>query len=126
MAVPSGKDGYVVINACTVLQLSKWTLEYGPEIHKFASRAGGGADQTVAGVFSGSGTIEVMYDDDTPITSTLTPGELYTATLYQNATDSHTGSMRLGKFSFEVDREGTEERVSIPFETHGLWTLQSS
>lgn len=126
MAVLSGKEGYITVNGSSMIEISKWDLEYGSNNEKFYSRNGGGASQTVAGALDGSGSFEVMYNDDTPITSALVPGTLYTAVFYHGTNDSHTGSLRIGKFSFSVDREGSAQRVSVTFDTHGVWTLQAS
>ena len=122
----SGTEGYIVIGASTPIELTKWELTYGANIEEYASRAGGGATQTAKGLTKGSGSFELMYDTEAPITSIISEGDLVTLTLYHGPADSHTGSARVGEFSFSVDRAGEMQRASTNFVTHGLWTLQAT
>jgi len=126
MATISGVQGYIVIDASTPIDLTKWELTYGANVEEYASRSGGGAAQTAKGLTKGSGSFEVMYNDDTPIQTLISEGQLVTLSLYVGPSDVHTGSARIGEFSYSVDREGALSRVSVTFTTHGLWTLQAS
>lgn len=126
MAVVSGKYAEVAIGSCEFAEFEAWDLSYGAAVPEFNSRSGGGASQTVEGVFSGSGTITGFVDpDDSLYGSSIRTGSLLTLTLRHTATGPvvATGQARLGQFSFSANRDGTPQPVSIPFVTHGLWTL---
>lgn len=127
MAAISGINGEVVVGASNLQELSSWDLEYGAETQEYASKAGAGNMQTVKGVSGGSGTIEMNFDPDDPPTAQFSSGDLVSLTLRHTTTNSveATGSARLGKFSFNANRDGTIETVSIPFTTHGAWTFPS-
>lgn len=127
MAALSGKNGEVLIGACSLLELMSWDLEQGVEIQEYASKAGAGNMQTVAGVASGTGTIEINFDPDDPPEAQFSTGDLVSLTLRHTTTNSvqGTGSARLGKFSYNANRDGTIETVSIPFTCHGAWTPPS-
>lgn len=125
MSVISGKYAEAAIGSCEFHEFESWELTYGSNIHEYNSRSGGGASQTVDGVFSGSGTINGFIDPDDSIADAITPGALVTLTLRHTATGpvQATGLARLGQFHYTANRDGTPQPVSIPFVTHGLWTL---
>lgn len=125
MSQLSGKYAEALVDSCNILEFESWSLEYGADIHETAARSGGGARQTVEGVFGGSGSITGYIDPDDPLTSQLTTGALVTLTLHLTSTGpvAATGSARLGAWSMGASRDGTPIQVSIPFTTHGLWTL---
>ena len=124
MAVSSGKLSQVIIGSCTVLEFGDWELTYGSNVHEYNSRAGGGANQTVDGNESGSGTINGFLDPADPITTEFATGALVVLQLMTTATHvAATGSARLGQYGLTANRDGTPVPVSIPFITHGLWTF---
>lgn len=124
MAVVSGKYAEALVGACNILEFEGWTLEYGADVHEYASRAGAGARQTVEGVFGGSGSISGFMDPTDPITAAMTSGALVTLILKADSVTGvqWTGQARLGAWSTSASRDGTPVPVSIPFTTHGLWT----
>lgn len=122
----SGKYSEVHFGSCNFLEFEGWSLDYGADVHEVASRSGAGARTTVEGVFGGSGTISGFLDPADPLTSQVVSGALVTLTLKVNSgspTADATGQARLGQFSLSASRDGTPVPVSIPFTTHGLWTL---
>lgn len=125
MGALSGKFGEALAGSCNLLELLSWELEYGMEPQEYASRAGAGATQTVAGVESGSGTFELNFDPDDPVQGTLGHGDLVTLILRHTATGpvQATGQARIGKHSYGANRDGTVQTVTVPFVTHGAWTL---
>ncbi len=123
MAVLSGTDGSVTIDASNPIEITQWDLDYGADIDGYYSRSGAGGQQTVKAGTNGTGNMEFMYNDDTPIQSLIGEGDLITLTLLHSSGDSHTGLARIGRFGFGINRDGTGQRVSVSFTTHGLWTL---
>ena len=126
MSALSGVSGYLTIGASTPIEITKWDLTYGANVEEYASRSGGGSAQTAKGLTKGSGSFEVIYNDDLPITQLISEGNLVTLTLFHGANDSQTGTARIGEFSFSIDREGAIQRVGVTFTTHGSWTLQAT
>lgn len=126
MSQISGKYSEAHFGSCNFLEFEGWDLEYGSDVHETASRAGGGARQTVEGIAGGSGTINGYLDPSDPLTSQVTSGTLLTLSLYATSvapTAIATGQARLGRFSMSASREGQPVPVSIPFTCHGVWTL---
>ena len=125
MSVISGKYAECLFGTCNFLEFESWELEYGSNIEEYNSRAGAGAGQTVDGVHTGSGTITGFMDTADPVTTQVTTGTLVTLHLYLTSTGpvEATGSARIGKFSLSANRDGTPQSVTIPFVTHGVWTL---
>lgn len=121
----SGKAGELLIGENNLQQLTRWELEYGMETHVYAARSGGGAEETVAGVSGGRGSIELLYDPEEPITSIVSSGELVTLKCRHTATGpvQAEGAARLGRLTFSANRDGTLQRVTVPFVCHGLWTF---
>ena len=126
MATLSGISGFLTVDACEVIEITKWDLTYGANVEEYLSRSGGGATQTAKGATKGSGSFEVIYNDDLPITQLISEGDLVTLTLFHGANDSQTGTARVGEFSFSIDREGEMQRVGVTFTCHGSWTLQAT
>lgn len=127
MSVLSGKYATVLFDSCNMLEFESWDLTFGTNIQEYNSRSGGGATQTAAGVDSGSGTITGFLDPDDPITGQITSGGLYTVSCYAdaNGTTKAYGKARLGQIHMSANRDGTLIPVTIPFTTHGEWTLPS-
>ena len=125
MATTSGKYAQALFGSCNFLEFESWDLEYGANIPTYNARSGGGATQTVEGVFDGGGTISGFLDPDDPLTSQVTSGALITLSLHITSTGpvQATGQARLGKFNMSANRSGEPVPVSIPFVTHGTWTL---
>lgn len=123
MAQQSGKYATILLGTCEMLEFEGWTLDYGADIHETASRAGGGAIQTVEGIFRGSGQVSGYFDPNDPLTKYIVAGTLYTLTLKWITGKQMTGSARIGPISFGASREGQPVPVSFPFTTHGLWTM---
>lgn len=121
MAAKSGKHGYVVVGGSTINELTGWDYEHGSEVQSYASRAGGGATQTEAGVESGSGTINCLMDPDDPASALLTSGTLAYLYLHHNTTVMHEGYARIGKRNFSVSRAGELQPCTIQFTQHGEW-----
>ncbi len=129
MGLPlSGKSGELVLGTNNLLQLTRWELEYGMETHVYAARSGGGAEETVAGLAGGRGMIELLYDPDEPITAITASGDLVNLICRHTTTGSiqAEGEARLGRFSFSANRDGTLQRVTVPFTCHGAWTFPNT
>jgi hypothetical protein len=125
MGAISGKYGEAHADSCNFLEFESWELTYGPNVEPINSRAGGGATTTIDGVANGSGTISLFLDPDDPIAGQVTPGQLLTLICMNRSAGAvqATGQARLGQFTLGANRDGSPQRVSIPFTTHGLWTL---
>lgn len=126
MGLPlSGKTGELLIGDNNLLQLTRWELEYGMENHVYAARSGGGAEETIAGVAGGRGSFELLYDPDEPITAIAASGDLVSLTCRHTADGpvQAEGQARLGRFSFSANRDGTAQRVTVPFVCHGAWVF---
>ena len=123
MAATSGLNGYMTIGSCIIASLTDCNLNIGSPNEEYFAVSGAGWSETVATPKRGSGTINAVLDEAALITSVAESGELVTLTLYASTGGaSATGSARLGQFDHSINREGTVERVSIPFMTHGVWT----
>jgi hypothetical protein len=123
MAAVSGLNGYMTIGSCIVASLTDCDLTLGSPNEEFFTVDGAGWSQTVATAKRGSGTINAVLDEAALISSVAESGELVTLTLFAStAGATATGSARLGQFNTTVNVEGTVEKVSIPFMTHGAWT----
>lgn len=128
MAALSGKYGQALCGASSDIdELLSWELDYGAKTEVYASRDGAGAEQTVEGVFGGTGTIMVNFDPAKSFTSLAgTTGQLVQLNLYatkQSGVIQAYGQARLGKFKYGAKRSGEVQQISIPFTTHGLWAL---
>lgn len=125
MGAISGKYAEAHLGSCNMLEFESWELTYGANVEPVNSRAGGGATTTIDGVENGSGTISGYLDPDDPISSQVSPGQLLTLICLSRSsgTVQATGQARLGQFTLSANRDGTPQRVTIPFVTHGLWTL---
>jgi len=121
----SGKAGELLIGENNLLQLTRWELEYGMETHVYAARSGGGAEETIAGVAGGRGSFEMLYDPAEPITAIASSGDLVSLTCRHTADGpvEAAGLARLGRFTFSANRDGTVQRVVVPFVCHGAWTF---
>lgn len=124
MAASSGKYAEALFGSCNFLEFEGWDIDYGAETPTYNSRSGGGATQTVEGVFNGTGTITGFLDPDDPITTQVTSGSLLTLNLRVTATGpvEWSGQARIGKFAMSANRSGEPVPVTIPFVTHGTWT----
>lgn len=124
----SGKAGQVYTESSELLHITSWTLEYGVNVETFAARSGAGAEETQAGLESGSGTIEGMMTSSATPGSLLSTGQLVDLELWHNAAGAikASGGARLGKFSFGANRDGTMQTWSVPFTCHKAWTLPSA
>lgn len=123
MAYVSGLNGYVTIGSCTVAALTDCDFTYGSPNEEFFTVGGGGASNTVATAKRGSGTINLVLDDAALFTSVAESGELVALVFFsKTAGDSASGNARIGQIQTTFNREGTVERVTVPFMTDGLWT----
>lgn len=123
MAATSGLNGYMTIGSCIVASLTDCNLNIGSPGEEYFSVDGAGWSQTVATAKRGSGTINAVLDEAALICSVAESGEKVTLTLFASTGGaSATGSARLQQFDYSINREGTVERVSIPFMTDGPWT----
>ena len=125
MGVRSGVEGELLIGSCNLLEFSMWDLEYGSDTQTYSARSGGGAQQTVAGEASGSGNIECAYNDEALISAVAASGALVTLTCRSASGSEHTGQARLGKYKLGANRDGSVQKISVPFTTHGVWTLDT-
>lgn len=137
MAAISGKYGEISLGGSVINEFENWTLTYGDEIQTYASKAGNGAQQTLDGVAKGTGTLTLNWDPGSSLvaagtgtksdgsTVTIVPGALVALVCYarRNSPVSCYGSARLGPFTYGANRDGTPSKISIPFTTHGTWTL---
>jgi hypothetical protein len=125
MAAYSGKEGSVLVDASQEFnELREWSLDYGGNIHEYASRAGGGATQTVYGVDHGSGKIVLNFDQADCPANSMPTGRLVNMTLKCTADGkSCTGQARIGQHHYNPKLSGEEQQVTIDFVTHGFWTL---
>ncbi|MGE3314004.1 MAG: hypothetical protein AB7O26_02730 [Planctomycetaceae bacterium] len=124
----SGKAGELLVGANNLEQLTRWELEYGMETHVYAARSGGGAEETIAGVSGGRGSFELLYDPEEPFTSIASSGDLVSLKCRHTADGpvQAEGSARLGRFTFSANRDGTLQRITVPFICHGAWTFPSA
>jgi len=123
MAAVSGLNGYVTLGSCTILCLTDCDLTYGSPNEEFFCVDGAGASSTVATAKRGSGTLNLVMDDAALFTSIAESGELVALTFYAaTGGDTATGNARIGQIQTTINREGTVERVSVPFMTDGAWT----
>lgn len=122
MAAKSGKWGYATVDGTDIKEFTDWDYSHGQATQTYASRAGGGAEQTEAGVESGGGSISGIFDPDDPDTATLTTGSLVELYLYHADSISHSGYARLGQRKFGVSRSGENQTYSVDFTQHGEWS----
>lgn len=126
MGALSGKYAEAQIGSCEFAEFESWDLNYGAGTPEYNSRSGGGASQSVEGVISGGGSISGFIDpDDSLYASSIRTGSLLALTLRHTATGPvvATGQGRLGQFRYGASRAGEPQPVTIPFVTHGLWTV---
>jgi len=128
MAAYSGKEGLVIADASQSLEeLREWKLDYQMDAHSYASRNGGGAMQTVAGVEHGSGSVTVNFDATNPIAGVLPVGRLVAFQLQcTNTGEKCSGSGRITQHSYNPKLSGEEQTVTVSFVTHGAWTLPTA
>lgn len=123
MGALSGKYGECVAASSNINEFRDWELDYGAKTEVYASRHGGGAEETVDGVFGGTGTIMMNLDPSAPITAVMSSGDLVSLNLYarKNAPVQAYGQARLGKFKYGAKRSGEVQTITIPFTCHGFW-----
>jgi hypothetical protein len=123
MAYISGKTGYMTIGSCTVAALTDCDVTFGSPNEEFFTVAGNGFSSTVSTAQRGNGTINAVLDDAALISSLAASGDLVTIAIFADTGGpSMTGSARLGQFQGGFAREGTVQKLSIPFMTDGEWT----
>lgn len=123
MAYLSGKNGYITIGSCIVSAFTDGNFNWGSPNEEFFTVGGAGHSSTVATANRGSGTINVVVDNTALLSSIAASGELVALTfLSDTGGDSATGNVRLGQFDTSINREGTVQKVSIPFMTDGAFT----
>lgn len=117
----SGKYAEVVIGSCNISEMKKWELEYGAQTETYFSRAGDGAQQTISGAESGTGSITMNLD--TAATFPANTGDLVTINCYHQRSGliQAYGSARLGKPKSSADRAGGVQEITMPFTCHGKW-----
>tara|TARA_R110002096_G_scaffold66682_6_gene162283 strand:+ start:2055 stop:2441 length:387 start_codon:yes stop_codon:yes gene_type:complete len=123
MGAVSGLNGYVTVGSCTVSALTDCDLTWGSPNEEFFTVGGAGNSLTVATSNRGSGTLNLVLDDAALFSSVAESGELVTVVFYsKTGGDSATGQVRLSQFNTTMNMEGTVEKVSVPFMTHGAMT----
>lgn len=123
MAAVSGINGYLTVGSCIVSSLTDCEFTIGSPNEDIFTVGGAGWSNTVETAKRGSGTINLVLDELALITSIAESGELVTLTFYASTGGSTaTGSARLGQVGTTINREGTAERVTVPFTTDGVWT----
>lgn len=128
MSAHSGKHGELTVGSCSsVNELRSWEFEGGDDTPTYFSRNGAGSQQTVDGAFSGSGSFMINWDPSVSFSSSVaTTGQLVQLNLYAQRSGfvQCSGQARLGKFKYgPVNRDGTIVTITIPFQTHGPWTI---
>ena len=127
MSAFSGKNGFVLAGASNDMnELLHWDLEYGAEPHSYASRAGLGAMQAIAGVESGTGNLRFNFDATNPVGATLPQGTKVALQLNLANGRKCTGTGLIGKHKYNVDISGAPETVDVPFVTDGTWTVPTA
>jgi len=122
MGATSGLEGYCTIGSCTPVAVTDCNLNFGSPNEEYFAVSGSGFSETVATAKRGSGTINAVCDEAQLLNSIASSGDLVTLAFFASAATSATGEGRLGQFDWSMNREGTPQRVSIPFITHGVWT----
>jgi hypothetical protein len=124
--VLSGKAGELLIGASNLLQFTRWELDYGAAVQVYAARSGDGAEETVAGVEGGTGTFELLFDADDPLTGLVATGDLVSLQCRHTTGGVRAeGQARLGRFSYAASRDGTIQKVAVAFTCHGKWSFPS-
>ncbi len=125
MAAYSGKEGLVLADASVSLEeLREWGLDYEGNAHRYASRSGAGAMQSVFGVEHGTGFVLVNFDATNPIAVLMPVGRKVSFQLQcTNTGEKCTGTGQITKHSYNPKLSGEEQTVRVDFVTHGAWTL---
>ena len=122
--VLSGKNGTLEVDSCMLLDFTNGNLEYGSNIETFAARSGGGAEETAAGLDGGSGSFELVYNDANLFDTLVSSGDLVTIDFrHSELIGLATGQGRIGRISREVNRDGTIQKLTVPFTCHKAWTI---
>jgi hypothetical protein len=127
MGAISGKISTVTAGASNdVAEFLRGNIEYGAQPEPYFSSHGGGAQETVAGGESGQGEITCNFDPQDPIAGILPSGALVALTLTLGDGRTCTGNARIGKHRYTTDRAGRPVEVTVPFVTHGAWTVPTT
>jgi len=128
MAAISGKYGRMTIDGVEVMELTEWTLNYGMAVEKYFSRSGEGAQKTVDGAESGSGTISMVFDPSSPQGILFPSGTLATLELMHTLDGAINlrGDARLGEHKYSANRDGKVQECTIDFDTDGRWQIHGA
>lgn len=124
MGVLSGKQAYVVLDTCTMLEFESATITWGSELQRYNTRSGGGHQQVEDGVHAGSGTVTGFVDPNDPLLAQITTGAVVALVINHNSTGTHqwSGNVRIGQVTAGGNRDGTVQPISFEFMTHGAMT----
>lgn len=136
---PSADDPAV---SGTMTAATDWRLNFGSPPEAYFAIGGNGFQETVATAFRGEGSINVVVENRNATVSdgngswapTFKSGQLVYLELIANdyaavdggggnvgASLAAYGNARLGQFDYSPNRDGSVQKFSIPFMTHGPW-----
>ena len=118
----SGKFGEFTIGGSSIAPFTDFNLNVGNDIHQVFTKSGAGWAQTVVGAASGEGTLNAIVDEDNLIGGVIKSGDQASLTVLLKTGVTLSGCVRIGKFNFTVNRDGTPQTQSIPFMTDGPLT----
>jgi hypothetical protein len=116
----SGKNGKVLIGSAAVAEVTKWIFNKESVSSRYASSSTGGFKRSLAGVRSGSGTIQFKFD--LAAGSPIIEGTAATLLLYLDATQFYSVPALIKTFKVEVNIDTGEVIGGVAeFDTDGTW-----
>jgi hypothetical protein len=134
----SGVGGDVQISGTSVAEVRKWSFNPKATTPQYNSNKTGGYKRSVAGVKSGTGTLDVVHSPAAPLWTTIAEGTSATLSLlFYNAATAPawagtsaavwTVPSVIGDIKYDVDIDNGEFiGGSANFVTNGAWTQPSS
>lgn len=121
-----GKNGLAYWNGTALAIVTQWQLNIGPSKDDITGMDSGGWTQTMAGLFSATGSITLKNNDDdatmTHMRARTLGGTALIVRLYENGTAGHyySGTALLDA-ALNVSVDAPEE-ITYNFQNHGPWS----
>lgn len=109
MTVESGQYGRISKDASGTItgvrECTKWTFKKAASKHLYGSCATGGYKRTITGTQTVDGTLEGMYERDTPIEDSFDVGDRVLLQLHTDATAGHKFWVKIIDIGYDMDMD---------------------